>query len=97
MTSRREFLAGSALAGVLPAARYQPTLIFAALCLDTGVPKGEDFAWGTASSGCSLHPSVRDTTGIELINALLGPELRGRTTDLVRQYEFNVWPPLSLG
>jgi inosose dehydratase len=89
MISRREFLAGAAAAGVLRAARYQPTLMLQPYVW-TQVFQQEKISLGAglermfaASKGAGYHR-------IELMDAFLTPELRRRTADLVRQYDFAV-------
>jgi len=89
MTSRREFLAGTALAGVLKAARYQPTLVLQPYVW-TQVFQKERISLG---NGLDRMFAVSKRSGynhIELMDAFFTSELRGRTADLVRQYDFAV-------
>ena len=89
MTSRREFLAGAAAAGLLRAARYQPTLILQPYVW-TQVFQKEKISLGDGLERLFAESQRAGYRGIELTDAFLTPELRGRTAGLVRQYDFDV-------
>ncbi len=87
MTSRREFLAGAASAGALRAARYRPALMLQPYVW-TQVFQKERISLGDGLNRMFAASKHAGYSRIELISALLTPELRGRTVDLVRQYDF---------
>jgi hypothetical protein len=83
MTSRREFLAGAAAAGVLHAARYQPTLILQPYVW-TQVFQQEKISLGDGLERVFTASKRAGYNRVELSDAFLTPELRGRTAELVR-------------
>src|ERR1051326_3305986 len=89
MTSRREFLVGTAAAGVLRAARYQPTLILQPYVW-TQVFQKEKISLGDGLERMFASSKRAGYNRIELSDAFLTPELRGHTAELVRQYDFGV-------
>ena len=89
MTSRREFLAGAAAVGVLRAARYQPALVLQPYVW-TQVFQKEKISLADGLERMFAACKRAGYNRIELINAFLTPELRSRTVDLVRQYDFAV-------
>ena len=89
MISRREFLAGAAAAGVLRAAGYQPTLMLQPYVW-TQVFQKEKISLGDGLERMFAASKGAGYNRIELMDAFLTPELRGRTADLVRQYDFAV-------
>ncbi len=89
MISRREFLASAAVPGVLRAARYQPTLMLQPYVW-TQVFQKERISLGDGLERMFAVSKRAGYNHIELMDAFLTPELRGRTADLVRQYDFTV-------
>ena len=89
MTSRREFLAAAATASVLRAARYQPTLILQPYVW-TQVFQKEKVSLGDGLERMFAASKRAGYNHIELMDAFLTPELRGRTAELVRQYDFGI-------
>ena len=89
MISRRELLAGAAVAGVLRAARYQPKLMLQPYVW-TQVFQKEKVSLGDGLQRMFAASKQAGYHLIELMDAFLTPQLRSRTADLVRQYEFEV-------
>jgi inosose dehydratase len=89
MSTRREFLAGAAAAGVLRASRYQPKLMLQPYVW-TQVFQEEKIALADGLDRMFGESKRAGYNRIELRDAFLTSELRSRTADLVRKYDFEV-------
>jgi len=89
MITRCEFLVGVAEAGVLRAARYEPKLISQPYVW-TQVLQKEKIALADGLDRMFGESKRAGYNRIELMDAFQTPELRSRTADLVRKYDFEV-------